>query len=259
MRLGRVTVGPQTASALLLLIGAVLLATTFVFSWYTISATNGTQSVSESFYIGGVHGSISGLGSSDGSYLSSYSDAHLPHTGGLFTAVTALVATGVVVGLAGGALLLRGRRGAYPRAGLIISILATVLVASAPVVLLAEQPPTVCADAWNFSPPLGGPASGYAAPACTWEFYLGGGGWSNPVGVVGPGSTFVGETSQSGWHQTWGPELAWFLALLAFAMMFAGTLIAARTVRRVGQSIAFSRTPSAGSLSTSGPPQSHTP
>lgn len=233
MKSGRLRIGPRRAVGLLLMIGAALLALAFFVGWYSISVTNGSQSVTETFSISGVHEVSSGMGSGSGSYASSFAGAYLPDTGALFALVGTLLLGAVLVGIAGGFFVLFGGSWASRKAILLVAVLAAVLFATVPVVLLAEQPSAVCADAQHFPPPLGAPsAQGSASqPTCTWEFNLGDGEWSNPVGVVGPGASFFGQATQSGWVQTWGPGLGWFVASFAALMTTAAIPVTLRWVR----------------------------
>jgi hypothetical protein len=225
MRHGIRSVGLRSAVALLLVFGAILLALSLGLGWYTVSATYGSDSWTESFYFWGVQ--TSGTGSPG--YSSSYSGAYLPQTGSLYATVNVLVGLGVVAGLIGGALLLSRWNRVSPRTGFLITILGSLLIASVPILLLAAQPSTVCADSSHFPPGLGGPAGIAAAgssPDCSWEFYLGGGGWSNPVGDAGPGATFLGQVSQNGGHESWAPGLGWLVSVIAGAFSLVACLLA---------------------------------
>jgi hypothetical protein len=253
-------ISPRTAVGLLLTVGAVLVASTFFVGWYEVSVTNGSQSVSETFDLSGVHEASSGMGSSSGSYASSYAGAHLPGTGWLFVLVDALLVGAILVGLAGGLLVLLGGRRVSAKEVLMIALLATVLCAVAPAVLLAAQPPAVCGDAQHFPPPLSRALSGSASQStCTWEFYLGGGTWSNPVGVAGPGATFAGQATQSGSVQTWGPGIGWIVAAFAAGTTLAAVPMALLYTRTADAQHLSGRKPSSESHLVGLPPPSRSP
>jgi hypothetical protein len=254
---GRRRITPRLGVALLLLVGSGLLAPTFYLGWYAVSATNGSESVSETFYMSGVHELGSGWGSPSGSYASSFADAYLPNTGGLYSLAGAILLGALLVGLAGGLLILLGGKRVSSNAVLLFALLATVLFAAAPMLLLAEQPSAVCTDAQHFNTPLGPPPS--PQPKCTWEFYMAGGGWSNPVGGAGPGSTFSGQVAQSGWVQSWGPGMGWFVATFAAVLAFGAIPISLRYVRTADEQIASGRIRSSGSLQAVAPPPSRSP
>jgi hypothetical protein len=80
------------------------------------------------------------------------------------------------------------------------------------------QPGAVCSDAKGFSPPLGSPGSA-GTSGCTWQFYLGSGGWYAPGQANGPQGSFSGHDGSL----AWGPNIGWFLAIGATLALASGS------------------------------------
>jgi hypothetical protein len=206
----------------------VFLVSTLFIGWYTISAmpvNSAGGKVSETFYPAGV-----GLTGSESNVptgqLTSYTAELLPHVGALYAALYGLVVVGAILAFLAGLFVLVGMGRARPTVVLILSLLALSASVLGPALLVIEQPSAACADAQDFSPPLGAPPTNGSGASCTWEIYLGGGNWYSPgQGSSGPQSSFFGTVSQYGQTMNWGPGAGWYLALVGAGFIGMGTLI----------------------------------
>ena len=187
---------------------AVALAVSLFLPWYSVSAIDSSSDrrVSSQFYLWGVTTSSSGVGA-DGSRTSSYSSDVLPHTGGVYAAALGLVLVGIAGSTLAGAIALRSGPGAR-QLRLFAALVSAAVVTVAPLALIAVQPGAICSDAQGFEAPLGSPG-GASSGGCTWQFYLGSGGWYAPGQADGPQGSFTGHDGSL----TWGPGVAWFLSL----------------------------------------------
>ncbi|MCI4363484.1 MAG: hypothetical protein L3K13_04180 [Thermoplasmata archaeon] len=184
------------AGALILAVG-VLLLVSIALPWYGIELT-GRQSDSFSFSPDGqVTVSFQGTSAS-----TSFSTGHLNATGGLYTAVAALLALGGIFGLLGGSLgIASGWRPNYRRGAAVLGILGLLFAILAPVALLLAQPGAISTDA------LAGRSTG---------------------GISTPASSFFGSASMNGQTESWGPSVGWYLAFVAGALSLVGTILLLR-------------------------------
>jgi hypothetical protein len=220
------------SGAALALTAFVLLLTAILLGWYSVSATNSLDQGTTTFDLWEVH-TTTYLGGPASSYPvpSSYSDAHLSQTGILYAAASILMVVALAASAFAGFAYVKGQRSRIRRWVVVPIALAAILATTAPILIAVEQPMAVCADAKNFSPPLGAPPNGVngSAPGCTWEFYNGT--WWNPGGGSGPGSTFVGHSSAGAGSESWGPGQGWVLALVAAAVLWIAVVIEAKRLR----------------------------
>lgn len=213
-------------------LGVFLLGLTFFVSWYAVSATqsDGGGSIAETFSATSVSTAATWFGAPT-AQPTPYDNANLPATGTLYEVVVALVLLAAALGIAVAGLANPARPRTRRRTVLVLSIAAVALAVAAPVLLVAVQPVAVCSDSSHNSPGLGPPPpANYTPPRCPWQFRLGDSGSYYPGFSTGPGSSYVGTTSDSGGTMSWGSGPAWYLCVGGAVLLAGGQAL--ESIRR---------------------------
>jgi hypothetical protein len=209
-------------SIALLLGGALLIGSCLFLGWYVITGSSGAaQGATENFYSFGSTTASASLGNFSGSYA----QANLPATGSLLLVVVGVALAGAILGALVGALIALRWAARHRRLVLGLSLAASALAVTAPVLLALALPGSVCSDARGFSAPFGPPGGSVqtGGASCTWEFYLGGGAWYGTGSPMGPGNSFVGHSGANPLSLSWGPGSGWYVSTLGAALIVAGT------------------------------------
>jgi hypothetical protein len=221
-------VAPRRAAGAFALVGAVVLASSTLVGWYSITVApsaldvNSTSTVTI-FLDGGAavnytcHPAGFCGGHTTGSSSDSLRGSGLNATAALYGAVETIMIGSTLLGAYGGvqwvaAGRLRGRGQEFATSALISAL---VLAASGPTVLYLTQPMALAADHYA----IGGNASG-PSPARSF---------------VGNCSTSCGRTPSGlgAQSESWGPGLGWFLSIFG-ALFFGISLVVARFGRSEG-------------------------
>lgn len=216
--IGRPAVLPEAqrsrAYRLCLVVALVLLLGSLAVGWYTISADDTGSSSTSQFTISGTATyylldkyvqtlTCSGSGSCP---PGSTTMGTYPGSGGnaianLYGVVSGLVIGGVVIGAVALVLALLPKSRAA-RWGKFLVVIALILSAAAPLVLLAAQPMALSSA---YATPAGG-----ASPASSFFGSCSG----SACGVSGSSGTTV--------NAAWGPSIGWFLCLIAVVPLLVG-------------------------------------
>lgn len=190
--------------AILLLVVGALALSSLGLGWYYLDVSSSQQTVSAYFTVSqecGTTTTSSGTSTSCVSYP-------VPAVQSLYGVVEALAAAGGIMGLVAGLFALLGSVGKtlfrrQGHLGFLLGIFGGVLVLAAPVALLVAQPAALASG------------SGASSGVC---------------GTSGPQATFFGSctgtTSAGGTAVpvtvTYGPDVAWYLCLVAFVIALVG-------------------------------------
>jgi hypothetical protein len=221
----------------LIIVGAALLLSTIVMGWYTTSVGNGSVRAGETLYpttvrIWGTQGGETYAGPV------LYPNAGLTHTGTVYLAITALLVAGGMVGLSAAYLLRHGASRPHRRIVSGLLVVAVLLAVAAPTVLVVAQPSALCSDFVAVGTPLltspSDNTSGATLP-CGWDITTPldpGPGFGHVSGSTpGPQSTFWGSENGTGEPHSWGPDVGWYVAWVAAAVLLAGALLHFRVGR----------------------------
>jgi hypothetical protein len=221
----------------LIIVGAALLLSTIVMGWYTTSVGNGSVRAGETLYpttvrIWGTQGGETYAGPV------LYPNAGLTHTGTVYLAITALLVAGGMVGLSAAYLLRHGAGRPHRRIVPGLLVVAVLLAVAAPTVLVVAQPSALCSDFVAVGTPLltspSDNTSGATLP-CGWDITTPldpGPGFGHVSGSTpGPQSTFWGSENGTGEPHSWGPDVGWYVAWVAAAVLLAGALLHLRVGR----------------------------
>jgi hypothetical protein len=190
-------VARTTSAGALALIASILFLASASLSWYTVSlsASNGSSSVTVNLYPGDSFNTTSTSGASTTGSTTTYSEAKLTETGNLYAILQGLLLLGAIVGITGASLLLvaGGESRSAKSWGTALVAFAVLMALVSPLVLLAAQPTALAHDSYNGSD-------------------------SNSQ-TNGPTSSFFGSNSSSAYTATWGPSIGWYLSFLVFVML----------------------------------------
>jgi len=230
-------------AAALFLVGAVVLLSTLALAWYSTQVIGTPTTNTETIYLEAV-GLSGSHGMSNYAVTTSFASVWLAHTEALYLAVAGLILVGGCLGLWAGILLWRGFDRTTRRILPVLAILAVVLAASAPVLLVLVQPTAICTEP-NLPFVESTPVGGNGFPSCDWVMPQVGGLGSTFPGTnytfsygpsPGPETSFAGSQS---WNQyldgggieythTWGPSVGWYVALAGTDVLLLGTLLSVR-------------------------------
>ena len=153
-------------------------------------------------------------------------------------AITALLVAGGMVGLSAAYLLRHGASRPHRRIVPGLLVVAVLLAVAAPTVLVVAQPSALCSDFVAVGTPLltspSDNTSGATLP-CGWDITTPldpGPGFGHVSGSTpGPQSTFWGSENGTGEPHSWGPDVGWYVAWVAAAVLLAGALLHLRVGR----------------------------
>jgi len=205
----------------LLLVGVVLLIAALFMGWYVYSITAADSvsgvSVRETgtitlYPLNKITQDLvcqgwSGCAPYNISSSSSYTQGGDNGVGALYDLVAGLVIGGIVVGLTAAALAFGGSR-RHPNLAGSLALLAVILVALAPLLLLAVQPAVLHSQ----GTPYTGPGSVSGGPSPETSFF-------GSCSGTGCGLSLPNGATDNG---SWGPSTGWYLGLAAIAPLLVG-------------------------------------
>jgi hypothetical protein len=212
------------AGGALLLVGVILVVAALFFGWYaysitasdTVSGTTVTLTERITLYpLNQIKEAVTCQGWSEcaqfnSTSTSSYSQGGSDGLGALYDSAAGLAVAGLVIGVVAAGLAFRGDRHQSGRAGT-FAVLAVILVALAPCLLLVAQPTVISSQGAPYTGP--GTVPGGVSPRTS---------FFGSCTQTGCGVSFPSGTTDNG---SWGPAIGWYLSLAAIAPLIAGYLL----------------------------------
>jgi hypothetical protein len=211
----------SVAAGIVLFVGVVLLVSSLLIGWYSVTARATGSEQGTTAYVNGTEVyyplnqyslQLTCAGSSycpqNETETSSYSQGTFDSIGTLYDIVAAFVIGGFALGFCAGVIAIASRR-LGSRLVLGLALIAIILAVLAPTILMVAQPSVLSSQRGSSS---------------------GSGDWSSFFGSCSGSNCGQSLVQGVGLNATWGPSLGWYLALSATAPLIAG-LFLGRTPR----------------------------